>query len=72
MSAKVITIAPRYVLCDLQEVRVLRSVTPGESENKTAISGQQTASEKDKNHSDNKFRISDIGVDLTESVLSED
>ena len=75
MSAKGITIAPRSLLCDLQEVKVLRSVTPVDTENKTAISGQQIASEiedSDTNNSENKFSLSDIGADLTESVLSED
>ena len=44
-------------------------------ENKTAIFGQQIASDRedsDKNNSENKFSLSDIGVDLSDSVLSED
>ena len=49
MSAKVVTIAPRSVLCDLQEVKVLRSVTPDDKGSKTIPTGQRTTSEKDTN-----------------------
>ena len=73
MSAKVVTIAPRSVLCDLQEVKVLRSLIPGD-DNKTVLTNQQTA-ETDNNSqgtSESAFKLSDIGVDLSDSCLSED
>ncbi|MCG8034499.1 MAG: hypothetical protein JAZ03_20335, partial [Candidatus Thiodiazotropha taylori] len=74
MSAKAITIAPRSLLCDLQEVKVLRSITPLDRENSTAISGQHVVTENpdDKICTESEFRLSDIGVDLSDSVLSED
>ena len=75
MSAKVITIAPRSVLCDLQEVKVLRSVTPGDGDRNTVFTGQQAASDDDdsnKDSSENAFSLPEIGVDLADSALTED
>ena len=75
MSAKVVTIAPRSVLCDLQEVKVLRSVTPDDKGNQTILTGQQTTSEKDtsdKCSSESTFSLPEIGLDLADSALTED
>lgn len=74
MSAKVITIAPRSLLCDLQDVKVLRSINPLDTENSATISGQHIVTEdpeSDSDPSDTNFSLSEIGVDLKESILSE-
>ena len=73
MSAKVVTIALRSLLCDLQEVKVLRAVTPDDKGNQTILTGQHTTSEKDtsdKCSSESTFSLPEIGVaDLS---LTED
>lgn len=53
MSATVITIPPRSLLCQLQEVKVLRSCNPLEDDTNTAITNQQTAADE---HSDSTKR----------------
>ena len=71
MSAKILTIPPKAVLCQLQEVKVLRSCNPLSGELKTASSKQRTADTKDE--TDNvPFKLSDIGVDLTDSIINEE
>ena len=70
MSAKVLTIPPRAVLCELQEVNVLRSCNPLKEEVKTATTCQQTTDTTDQ--TEDAFKLSDIGVDLTDSIISEE
>ena len=75
MSAKVASIAPRSVPCDLQEVKVLRSVTPDSKGSDTILTGRQTTSEKDtsdKCSSECTISLPEIGVDLADSALTED
>ena len=71
MSAKVLTIPPRALLCELQEVKVLRSCNPLSEEDNAATTCQQTANTTEKSKADN-FKLSDIGVDLTDSIISEE
>ena len=71
MSAKVLMIPPRALLCELQEVKVLCSCNPLSEEDKTATTYQQTADTTEKSNADN-FRLSDIGVELTDSIISEE
>ena len=68
MSAKVLTIPPKSLLCILQEVKVLRTCNPLSDDTHTATTRQQTADNAEKRH-DSFFKLSDIGVDLTESVI---
>ena len=75
MSAKVVTIALRSLLCELEEVKVLRAVTPDDKGNQTILTGQQTTSEKDtsdKCSSESPFSLPEIGVDLADLALTED
>ena len=70
MSAKVLTIPPRAVLCELQEVKVLRSCNPLKEEVKPATTCQQTTDTT--NQTEDAFKLSDIGVDLADSIISEE
>ena len=74
MSAKTLTIQPKSLLCQLQEVKVLRGSNPLLGENYTARSNQQTVTTNRKeDESQNKtFRLSDIGVDIKDSKISEE
>ena len=73
MSAKVLTIPPKSILCQLQEVKVLRHCDPVNDKNFTAFTKQQSASTSDINHEDitQDFSLSDIGLDLADSKLTE-
>ena len=54
---------------------VLRSVTPGDKDSKTMLTGQQNSSENDssdKDSSENTFSLLEIGVELNDSALTED
>ena len=71
MSAKALTIPPRALLCQLQEVKVLRSCNPLSDGTRTATINQQTTDNSVK-FEKKPFKLSDIGVDLTDSVISEE
>lgn len=71
MSAKALTIPPRALLCQLQEVKVLRSCNPLSDGTRTATLSQQTTDNSVKEEKE-PFKLSDIGVDLTDSVISEE
>ena len=71
MSAKILTIPPRALLYELQEVKVLRSCNPLKEEVKTATTCQQTTDTTDQTE-EHAFKLSDIGVDLTDSIISEE
>ena len=71
MSAKILTIPPRALLCELQEVKVLRSCNPLKEEVKTATTCLQTTDTTDQTE-EHAFKLSDIGVDLTDSIISEE
>ena len=69
MSAKILTIPPRALLCELQEVKVLCSCNPLKEEVKPATTCQQTTDTTDQTE-EHAFKLSDIGVDLTDSIIS--
>ena len=69
MSAKVLTLQPKSILCQLHEVKVLRSCTPETKTNNVARTQQHTATG---GSNDTEFHLSDIGVDLTHSKLTAD
>ena len=64
MSAKALTIPPRALLCQLQEVKVLRYCNPFSDGTRTATISQQTTDNSVKNEK-KPFKLSDIGVDLS-------
>ena len=70
MSAKVLTLQPKLLLCQLHEVKLLRSCTPETKSDNVARTQQHTASCNDDNETE--FNLSDIGVDLSNSKLNED
>ena len=70
MSAKVLTLQPKSLLCQLHEVKVLRSCTPETKSDNVARTQQHTASCN--NDNETEFNLSDIGVDLSNSKLNED
>ena len=69
MSAKVLTLQPKSILCQLHEVKVLRSCTPETKTDNVARAQQHTATDSS---NDTEFHLSDIGVDLTHSKLTAD
>lgn len=72
MSAKILTIQPKSLLCQLQEVKVLCGSNPLLGENYTACSNRQTVTTHRKEDESQKksFRLSDIGVDIKDSKIS--
>ena len=70
MSAKVLTLQPKSLLCQLHEVKVLRSCTPETKSDNVARTQQHTASCDSDDTTE--FNLSDIGVDLSNSKLTED
>ena len=73
MSTKVLTIPPNSVLCQLQEVKVLRHCNPFEDINNTAFTNQQSATTRENDSEEDSkqgFSLSDIGLDLTDSKLT--
>ena len=70
MSAKVLTLQPKSLLCQLQEVKVLRSCTPETKTDNVVRAQQQTAFMN--NNDEPEFNLSDTGVDLSDSKLTED
>ena len=70
MSAKVLTLQPKSLLCQLHEVKVLRSCTPETKSDNVAWTQQHTASCNIDDETE--FNLSDIGVDLSNSKLTED
>ena len=70
MSAKVLTLQPKSLLCQLQEVKVLRSCTPETKTDNVVRTQQQTAFMN--NNNETEFNLSDIGVDLSDSKLTAD
>ena len=73
MSAKVLTLPPRSLLCELQEVKVLRSCNPLENDTGTAMMGQQTAAAEKSEDTirQEACKLSDIGVNLADSQITE-
>ena len=70
MSSKVMTISPpKYALCQLQEVKVLRSRDFVNDKNNMASSCQKPVEEIDKEVI--KQSLSDIGVNLRDTKLIE-
>ena len=65
MSAKVVRVPKKAVLCDLHKVKVLRSVDPFQFDEDQANLFSQTVEEK-------KFDLADIGISLKESCLSSE
>ena len=63
MSAKVVQIPKKAVLCDLHEVQLLRSVDPFQTDKEQANLFSQTTEE-------NKFDLADISVFLEDSCLN--
>ena len=84
MSAKVLTIPPKAVLCELQEVKVLRSWEPEIKRKEKVCANQQTVAsesvqsdlQKDVkiDNADNEkgFNLKDIGVDLSDSNITDE
>ena len=70
MSAKVLTLQPKSLLCQLHEVKVLRSCTPETKSDNVARTQQHTASGDSDDTTE--FNLSDIEVDLSNSKLTED
>ena len=62
MSAKVVHIPAKAVLCELHEVKVLRSVDPFQANCDSAHVSNQTTS--------SNFDLQDIGVSLENSCLT--
>ena len=65
MSAKVVQVPKKAVLCDLHEVKVLRSVDPFQLDEDQTYLFSQTIKEK-------KFDLADIGISLEETCLSSE
>ena len=75
MSAKVLTIVPRTLLCQLQEVNVLRSCNPIVKQDQSTMNNQHTAVDREKEEMEKQedtFRLSDIGVDLSDANITEE
>ena len=84
MSAKVLSIPPRAILCELQEVKVLRSWEPQVVNTEKVYAKQQTVATESlqkAEHVDHKtkieeekncFNVKDIGVDLSESNITKE
>ena len=70
MSAKVLTLQPNSLLCQLYEVKVLRSCKPETKSDNVARTQQHTASCDSDDTTE--FNLSDIRVDLSNSKLTED
>lgn len=85
MSAKVLTLSPKSLLCQVLEVKVLHSWDPKLEKSNEVQAGQQTATTSDETQADqehirddknnaenrNDFNLSDIGVDLSDSNITE-
>lgn len=69
MSAKVVTIPPRSPICELQEVKVIRSCDPLSTTE--VVSAQQTVTEPTETASDESI-TQKLGVNLADSHLSHD
>ena len=67
---RLLTLQPKSLLCQLHEVKVLRSCTPETKSDNIARTQQHTAYCND--DVETEFNLSDIGVDLSNSKLTED
>ena len=65
-----LTLQPKSLLCQLHEEKVLRSCTPETKSDNVASTQQHTASGDSDDTTE--LNLSDIGVDLSNSKLTED
>ena len=72
MSASVLSIPPKSVLCQLQEVKVIRQCNPFDNQKTTAFTRQQLATTPDMHNDEKAFSLSDIGLDLADSKLTDE
>ena len=62
MSAKILNIKPRSDICELHEVKILRSIEPAKSEKKQATVNQQTVNQAKSNKVIEEINIGDCKI----------